>query len=165
MPSVSLSRLITFGALAYHVASGSCQSSRPTVTVTNGSVVGVELPTFNQDFFGGIPYAQPPVGDLRLRHPLSINASFTNGSFDASDYSPICPGHGGDDVGCVTSCFVFASPVLYYLIRYTLGEDCLTINVVRPSNVSAGADLPVMLWIHGRCSVLLVRLHILMIRS
>ncbi|EIM84589.1 alpha/beta-hydrolase [Stereum hirsutum FP-91666 SS1] len=131
MPSVSLSQLITFGALAYHVASGSCQSSRPTATVTNGSVVGVELPTFNQDFFGGIPYAQPPVGDLRLRHPLSINASFTNGSFDASDYSPICPGHGSDDVG------------------YTLGEDCLTINVVRPSNVSAGADLPVMLWIHG----------------
>ena len=94
-------RLVFSHVLAFYITSAFCSSSRPTAVVKNGTVIGVELPTFNQDFFGGIPYSQPPVGDLRLRLPVSINRAFENGTFDASDYSPICPGHGGDDVGCV----------------------------------------------------------------
>lgn len=70
------------------------QSTRPTVTVQNGTIVGADLPTFSQDFFGGVPYAQPPIGDLRLRLPVAINTSFTNATFDASSYGPTCPGHG-----------------------------------------------------------------------
>lgn len=146
----SLPRTTLLGVLTWFTHSALCQSPKPTASVTNGTVVGVELPTFNQEFFGGIPFAQPPVGDLRLRLPVSINSTFPNGTFDASEYSPICPGHGGDDVGYVlsyTSSSVDATNNLPS--RYSLDEDCLTLNVVRPMNISAGANLPVMLWIYG----------------
>lgn len=82
---------VAFGILS-RFASVTAQSTRPTVTVQNGTIVGADLPTFSQDFFGGVPYAQPPIGDLRLRLPVAIN--FTNATFDASGYGPTCPGHG-----------------------------------------------------------------------
>lgn len=45
-------------------------------------------------FFGGIPYAQPPVGDLRFRAPSMLNESFEgNGTTtvtDARNYGPPC---------------------------------------------------------------------------
>ena len=34
-------------------------------------------------------------------------------------------------------------------VTYKLGERCLTLNVVRPVNVSEGSNLPVFVWIHG----------------
>ena len=45
-------------------------------------------------FFGGIPYAQPPLGDLRFRAPRTLNESFEgNGTTtvtDARNYGPPC---------------------------------------------------------------------------
>lgn len=81
-------------------------ASSPVVTIKNGTVQGRYSLEWNQDFFLGIPYAQPPLGDLRFRWPKSINTSF-EGVFDASHY-----GH---------SCYQYGS-------NFNLSEDCLTIN-------------------------------------
>jgi hypothetical protein len=51
----------------------------PTARVKNGTLLGVHSDIYNQDFFLGIPYAQPPVGNLRYRAPASLNQSW----FDA----------------------------------------------------------------------------------
>ena len=48
----------------------------PMVNVLNGSYVGVHNDYYNQNFFLGIPYAQPPVGDLRFRAPASLNSTW-----------------------------------------------------------------------------------------
>jgi len=76
-------------------SSGSTTSSgsaAPSATIKNGTVVGVYNPEYNQDFFLGVPYAQPPLGDLRFRIPQSINATFDGGVYSATKFSDECVG-------------------------------------------------------------------------
>ncbi|KAJ6599950.1 alpha/beta-hydrolase [Mycena vulgaris] len=106
---------------------------QPSVTIKNGTVLGVDLPQFGQSLFLGIPYAQPPVGDLRLRPPRSVNASF--GTLYATAYGPHCWSRfttGFDDNS-----------------GFNNSEDCLTLNVIRPDGISPKSPVPVVVWIHG----------------
>ena len=61
-------------------------STAPTVNVKNGTYYGVYSAEYNQDFFLGIPYAQPPVGNLRFKDPASLTESW-NGARAATQYS------------------------------------------------------------------------------
>ncbi len=101
--------------------------------VRNGSYAGIiiapiaaeaTLSSFGtngtQEAFLGIPYAQQPVGDLRFRRPQSLNQSF-EGVQSAKRYSEQCFGVGTDDD--------YDPPY----VTYKLGEQCLTLNVVRPA--------------------------------
>jgi hypothetical protein len=63
-------------------------NSLPIVTVKNGSYIGNYNAHFVEDEFLGIPYAQPPVGDLRFRAAVSLNATW-NETKTAQSYSPI----------------------------------------------------------------------------
>ena len=73
-------------------AQGQAQNA-PTVTTANGTYIGVYNEAYNEDFFLGIPYAQPPTGNLRFQLPASINTSFS-GTRDATAYYPECVGYG-----------------------------------------------------------------------
>lgn len=108
------------------------QSSSPVVTVQGGSYSGTYNAAYDQDLFLGIPYAQPPTGDLRFRPPQALNTTWT-GTRNATEYSPQCFGYGSDT----------------WVLGNHVSEDCLTVNVVRPHGVSPDSKLPVALWIHG----------------
>ena len=61
-------------------------AAAPVAQVKNGSYTGVHSPEYNQDFFLGMPYAQPPIGDLRFKPPVSLNASWSEKK-QATQYS------------------------------------------------------------------------------
>lgn len=80
----------------------------------------------------GIPYAAPPVGDLRLRGPAPV-VPWT-GVRDAAHFGPVAPqDRNGQFLGPARG--------------IPMSEDCLTLNVIAPQTSSDG--LPVMVFIHG----------------
>ncbi|KAK7100618.1 neuroligin-4, X-linked-like [Littorina saxatilis] len=85
------------------------------------------------DKFLNIPYAKPPVGQLRFRAPEPPVA--WRGVRDATTLGPRCPQH--------------AFPDMPPRLSFSDSEDCLVINVYRPARNNSTGPLPVMLWIHG----------------
>jgi carboxylesterase type B len=126
------SNLLSSASAASLASRKNVPQGAPTAAVKNGTYYGLYNKDYDQDFFLGMPYTQPPLGELRLQVPQSLNETWT-GTKNATEYSPECIGYGSDD----------------WVLGNIVSEDCLTVNVVRPSNVKAGDDLPVMFWIHG----------------
>lgn len=117
----------------------------PSVEIQHGTVIGDSF--LGADTFKGIPFAKPPVGDLRLRAPQPITENF--GTFDATKSPRSCPQFSKqvntgslpqDAVGMLLN-----NPFFQEISN--VGEDCLTINVVRPSTATAGSKLPVLFWV------------------
>ncbi|KFZ00544.1 hypothetical protein V500_01023 [Pseudogymnoascus sp. VKM F-4518 (FW-2643)] len=106
------------------------QVAAPQVNIRNGTLEGFRLPAFEEDVFLGIPFAAPPVDNLRLRHPIPYQSAWS-GVRDATVRNPSCPGYAGFDVGLA------------------LGEDCLTLDIVRPSGTDPDDKLPVFVWMYG----------------
>lgn len=106
--------------------------NQPTVQTKNGSYSGLYQEVYDQDLFLGIPFAQPPLGDLRFNNPAPLNSSW-DGPRSATAYSPQCIGYGSDT----------------WILGNFVSEDCLTLNVVRPGGTNESDALPVGVWIHG----------------
>ena len=62
----------------------------PVATVRNGSYYGTHSSTYNQDFFLGIPFAQPPLQQLRFANPQSLNWTWS-GALPATNYAYVSP--------------------------------------------------------------------------
>lgn len=115
--------------LATFALGGFANTEKPTAKIESGNLQGTT--EFSMIAFKGIPYAAPPVGDLRWRPPQPA-ASWT-GTRDASKFGDSCP-----------------QPYLKNLsvdLALPGNEDCLKLNVFTPQK--PGKDLPVMVWIHG----------------
>ena len=59
----------------------------PSVSIKNGTVIGSTSSRI--DSFKGIPFAQPPTGNLRLKPPQTINKAF--GTLTATATAKSCP--------------------------------------------------------------------------
>ncbi|PFH48027.1 hypothetical protein AMATHDRAFT_76935 [Amanita thiersii Skay4041] len=119
-------------------------AARPPVTVKldDATFNGKAMDVVNK--FLGIPYAQPPVGDLRYRLPKAYPAY--TGTFDATKWGRSC----SQQARVLPELPGAPPPVIDYL-NYTLwdyntpdGEDCLTLNVIQPKYMTIGKTLPVV---------------------
>ncbi|MBV9412535.1 MAG: carboxylesterase/lipase family protein [Acidimicrobiia bacterium] len=101
------------------------------VETATGSVQGRVKDGISE--FRGIPYAAPPVGELRFRPPQPVQP--WTGVRDATRFGPTAPQNQG------------AMESLFNAEPLPMNEDCLTLNVWTPA--CDDAKRPVMLWIHG----------------
>lgn len=127
-------RLLAAVLLAATALSGCQDEPAPddgaVVETGSGAVRGIESDGVSS--WKGVPYAEPPVGDLRWRPPAPTS---WDGELDAEDYGPACL--QGPPSALTESLLKVGAT----------DEDCLTLNIHRPTD--ADGPLPVMVWIHG----------------
>ncbi len=127
--------LCSLAGLAVALGVGATARSQmpPVVRVDGGQVQGVVAD--GVESFKGIPFAAPPVGDLRWRPPQPV-APWT-GVRQAAEFGADCmQGRFGPPPPPGAA----PAPVP--------SEDCLFLNVWRPAAPTA-SRLPVMVWIYG----------------
>lgn len=109
----------------------------PVIMTSTGKVSGIRERSYEGKVFFSyysIPYAKPPVGELRFKDPQMLSG--WDGVRDGSKLPPACPQvptseafSGGQDVQG--------------------DEDCLYLNIFTPKPMDTRPHLPVMVYIHG----------------
>ncbi|HSP69286.1 MAG TPA: carboxylesterase family protein [Bryobacteraceae bacterium] len=122
MRSIKVSGIV---ACALCLGQAFAAGSDPIVSISTGQLRGSPT-SVGGAVFKNIPFAQPPVGDLRWREPLPAKA--WTGVREATTMGPMC--HQNDN------------PQLPH------SEDCLQLNIWTPKWPQV-SPVPVMVWIHG----------------
>ncbi len=100
--------------------------NNPVQPTSQAVLNGSKAPSANTWTWLGVPYAKPPVGELRWRAPQAPEATPTS-TVEATKLPQVCTQLAGGKV--------------------TGGEDCLYLNIYRPA--TADESLPVMVFLHG----------------
>lgn len=106
-------------------------ASRPVVNIKHATLTGISKSGL--DFFLGVPFAQPPVNNLRFEPPKPISQD--RGNLNVSEEG--------------NRCFR-----MEHRLDLKASEDCLNLDLVRPTYAYPQAKdetglLPVMVFIHG----------------
>ncbi|KAH9466340.1 hypothetical protein Pst134EB_001394 [Puccinia striiformis f. sp. tritici] len=116
------------------------QSSHPnrlSVLTTSGTYLGfTNQSRHSVDTWLGVRYAVPPIGDLRFRAPVLLDSHQEDDGKTqlAFEFGDACPQPAFD-------------PPL--VPEVDISEDCLHLNLYRPSSSKPDSRLPVLVWIHG----------------
>lgn len=89
---------------------------------------GLDTSGSQVEFYGGIPFAEPPVGKLRFRAPV-LKTRLDGPTFNATNFGLLCLQRGQP--------------------AERQSEDCLSLNIHRPKGTKPGAKLPILMWTYG----------------
>ncbi len=111
----------------------------PILSIEGGQVQGIATDNAGVTVYKGIPYAAPPIGNLRWKEPQPVKAwkgvklcdRFGHPGYQSVHY----PGGYATEWG--------------YGDEAPYSEDCLYLNVYTKAAGNPGKKLPVALWIHG----------------
>ena len=117
---------------AMSLAVGAHNAAAAALTVEGGAITDVSPDPAGICSFRGIPFAAPPVGELRWRTPQPVTP--WSGERSADEFGPKCMQTG--------------QPADVDPLNPLMSEDCLYLNVWTPAK-SAEDRLPVMVWIYG----------------
>jgi para-nitrobenzyl esterase len=128
-----------FYLLLFALVSYNCQAGEPVLTIEGGQVQGVKADIKGVYVYRGIPYAAPPIKNLRWKAPLPVVPwkgvkladKFGHPGYQAVHY----PGGYTTEWG--------------YGDESPYSEDCLYLNVWTKAPGKTTQKLPVALWIHG----------------
>ena len=111
-------------------------------TIKNGRIAGIPASDPRVTVYKGVPFAAPPVGDLRWRPPQP--AKDWDGVLQADRFAPISmqatPGLGDPNA--------LYNKEWHVDSNIPMSEDCLYLNIWTPAK-STDEKLPVMFWIFG----------------
>lgn len=102
------------------------------IETTGGLVAGKVLPSGVKAWFG-VPYAAPPLRELRWKPPQPVEWS---GVYNADRFAPECIQE------------LRGSRINHYFGNEATSEDCLYLNIWAPADADEG-DRPVIVWIYG----------------
>jgi para-nitrobenzyl esterase len=125
--------LLAFGLAGAAQAGAMIAIPGDPVTVQGGKLAGTRLDSGVKAYLG-VPFAKPPVDDLRWRAPQPIS---WKGVWTAD--------HKGSE------CIQVLRPhnINHYFGEEPTSEDCLYMNIWAPAEAKAGAKLPVIVFIYG----------------
>lgn len=135
-----MKNLSFFAAVFFAVAFVSCSETNPVLTVEGGQIQGVPTATQGIIAYKGVPFAAPPVGELRWKEP-----------------QPVVPWEGvkiADKYGAAAWQTAW-DPNSFYGREWRASgsvpfdEDCLYLNIWTPAAGKTNKKLPVAMWIHG----------------
>ena len=118
---------------AFALAFAAAPALADPITVTGGQIDGKPLPGGLQGWFG-VPFAAPPVRELRWRAPQPVAP--WQGTLHADRFAPMC----------LQS--LRSRTMNHYFGNEATSEDCLYLNIWAPADAS-GKKLPVVVWIYG----------------
>jgi para-nitrobenzyl esterase len=135
-------KLIYLAVLGALLLVGACTTKEPgistTVNIDSGQIAGVQDSLSGVISFKGIPFAAPPMGELRWKAPQPVEA--WEGTRNCTDYGP-------SPMQADPAPFMFWSEE-FLIPKEPIGEDCLYLNVWTGARAETD-KLPVLVYIYG----------------
>ena len=117
-----------------------------SVHIGNIKYIGIYDTENNQFIFRGIPYAKPPIGELRWKSPVPLSKDPK--VINAQSFKPACMQDEYTTVWYQDVAELFGNPRTVFQHVDAVSEDCLYLNIWADS-LDQTSKKPVMVWVHG----------------